>query len=202
VQPVAILAIFLNWRTSSLDRFIRNINKTGAVSCCSEDVANALTREANLAASKTVVELGSGTGAITKKLVEVLPKDTLFLALELNDKFVEETKKACPGVLVYHDSAENVKVYLNKHGKETCDCIISTLPWTLFDNDLQDRILNAIYDVLPEGGEFLTVAYTFAALLPAGKRFRGLIDKRFKKVSRTKPIWKNLPPVYVYHCKK
>ncbi len=185
-----------------MDRFIRNINKTGAIACCSEDVAEALTREANLADSKTVVELGSGTGAITEKLVEVLPKDTLFLALELNGHFVEETKKRCPGVLVYHDSAENVKVYLNKHGKETCDCIISTLPWTLFDEKLQERILSAIYDVLPEGGEFLTVAYTFTSLLPAGKRFRGLMEKRFSKVSRTKPIWKNLPPVYVYHCRK
>ena len=185
-----------------VDRFIRNINKTGAISCCSEDVANALAQRANLAGSKTVVELGSGTGAITKILIENLPKDTLFFALELNEQFVEETKKSCPGVNVYHDTAENIKVHLTKHGLETCDCIISTLPWTIFEKDLQERILNAIWDVLPEGGEFLTVAYTFSALLPAGRRFRGLMDNRFSEVSRTKPIWKNLPPVYVYHCKK
>jgi phosphatidylethanolamine/phosphatidyl-N-methylethanolamine N-methyltransferase len=185
-----------------VDRFIRNINKTGAIACCSEDVANVLTQRANLAGSKTVVELGSGTGAITKKLIEHIPKEALFLALELNEHFVEETRKCCPSAIVYHDTAENVKHYLNKHGKETCDCVISTLPWTLFDKELQERILNAIWDVLPEGGEFLTVAYTFAALLPAGRRFRSLIEKRFVNVERTKPIWKNLPPVYVYHCKK
>lgn len=185
-----------------MDRFIRNIHKTGAIASCSEDVANVLTLRANLADSKTVVELGSGTGAITKKLVERLSKDTLFLALELNEQFVEETKRCCPGVTVYHDTAENVKIYLNKHGKETCDCIISTLPWTLFDKELQERILNAIWDVLPEGGEFLTVAYTFAPFLPAGRRFGSLVKKKFANVHRTKPIWKNLPPVFVYHCKK
>lgn len=185
-----------------MDRFIRNINKTGAIGSCSEDVAIALADRANLQGSKTVVELGSGTGAITKKLVERLPEDALFLALELNEQFVEETRRCCPGTLVYHDTAENVKMYLNKHGKDTCDCIISTLPWMLFDEELQNRLLNAIWDVLPEGGEFLTVTYTFAPLLPAGRRFRALIEKRFKEVSRTKPIWKNLPPIYVYHCKK
>lgn len=185
-----------------MEHFIRNIKKTGAVSSCSEDVANVLAKYANLAKSKTVVELGSGTGAITKKLVEHLSQDALFLALELNEHFVKETKKNCPTVLVYHDSAENVKQYLQMHGKETCDCIISTLPWMLFDPALQTRILDAILDVLPEGGEFLTVTYTFATLLPAGRRFRNLIDNKFTSVHRTKPIWKNLPPVYVYHCKK
>lgn len=185
-----------------MDRFIRNINKTGAIACCSEDVAIALAERANLASSKTVVELGSGTGAITKKLLEHIPKEALFLAIELNEQFVEETKRRCPGAIVYHDTAENVKKYLNLHGKETCDSVISTLPWTIFDKDLQERILNAIWDVLPEGGEFLTVAYTFAAFLPAGKRFRTLMRSKFATVQRTKPIWKNLPPVYVYHCIK
>ncbi len=185
-----------------VDRFIRNINKTGAITCCSEEVANALASKANLARAKTVVELGSGTGAITEKILENLQKDALFLALELNEHFVEETKKRCPAANVYHDTAENVKIYLNKHGQETCDCVISTLPWTLFDKELQESILNAIWDVLPEGGEFLTVAYTFAPLLPGGKRFKNLIQKRFAHVTRTKPIWKNLPPVYVYYCKK
>ena len=185
-----------------MDHFIRNIKKTGAVSSCSNHVAEALTRHANLAHSKTVVELGSGTGAITKKLAEHIADDALFLALELNEHFVKETKKNCPNVLVYHDSAENVKHYLRMHGKETCDCVISTLPWTLFDQAQQVRILDAILDVLPVGGQFLTVTYTFATLLPSGRRFRNLLDSKFSSVVRTKPIWKNLPPVYVYRCIK
>ena len=185
-----------------MDRFIRNIKNTGAISCCSDEVASVLTKHANLAASKTVVELGSGTGAITQEIVKCLREDALFLALEVNEHFVEETKRRCPEAIVYHDSAENIRECLKKHNKESCDCIISTLPWTIFDDDLKERILNAIIDVLPEGGEFLTVTYTFATLLPAGRRFRSLLKSRFSSVKRTKPIWKNLPPVYVYHCIK
>lgn len=185
-----------------MHHFIRNITKTGAVSSCSEEVANVLSKRANLSQAKTVVELGSGTGAITKKLLEHINDDTLFLALELNDHFVNETRKSCPNAIVYHDSAENIAVCLKKHGKDSCDSVISTLPWTIFDGPLQERILQAIWDVLPEGGQFLTVTYTFAPLLPSGRRFKKLLHGRFAEVVRTKPIWKNLPPVYVYHCKK
>lgn len=182
--------------------FIKNIAKTGAISSCSEEVANVLTKHANLSQYKTVVELGSGTGAITKKILEHVSDDALFLALELNDHFVNETRKRCPSAIVYHDSAENIKSCLNKHGKDSCDCIVSTLPWTLFEPELQQKILHAIWDVLPEGGKFLTVTYTFAALLPAGKRFKSMLKGRFTNVERSKTIWKNLPPVYVYHCQK
>jgi phosphatidylethanolamine/phosphatidyl-N-methylethanolamine N-methyltransferase len=186
----------------ALDHFIRNIKKTGAISSCSSEVAKVLAESSNLAHFSTVVELGSGTGAITKKLIEYISPQALFMALELNAHFVEETKKRCPTAIVYHDSAENIKKYLNKHGKDTCDCIISTLPWTLFSEELQKKILSSILEVLPPGGEFLTVSYTFSSLIPAGRRFRSLMRGQFSEVRRTKPIWKNLPPLYVYHCKK
>jgi phosphatidylethanolamine/phosphatidyl-N-methylethanolamine N-methyltransferase len=185
-----------------LDHFIRNIKKTGAVSSCSSEVARILSESLNLASFDTVVELGSGTGAITKKLLQHVSPDALFMALELNEHFVEETRKCCPKAIVYHDSAENIKKYLNKHGKETCDCIISTLPWTLFNEELQKKILASILDVLPPGGDFLTVSYTFSSLMPAGRRFRKLMRGQFSEVRRTKPVWKNLPPLYIYHCKK
>jgi phosphatidylethanolamine/phosphatidyl-N-methylethanolamine N-methyltransferase len=189
-------------RLGLVDHFIRNIKKTGAVSSCSQEVAKVLVKTADLTNSKAIVELGSGTGVITKELLVHIPKDALFFALEVNDHFVAETKKCCPQANVYHDTAENVKIYLNKHGKETCDCIVSTLPWTLFDEPLQKRILDALVEVLPPGGQFLTVAYTFSGLLPAGIRFRKLLKSSFSQVKRTKPIWKNVPPVYVYVCKK
>jgi phosphatidylethanolamine/phosphatidyl-N-methylethanolamine N-methyltransferase len=185
-----------------VDHFIRNIKKTGAVSSCSQEVAKVLVKTADLQNSTAVVELGSGTGVITKELLGNIPENTLFFALELNSHFVAETKKCCPEANVYHDTAENVKVYLKKHGKETCDCIVSTLPWTLFSKDLQKRILSALFDALSPGGQFLTVAYTFSGWLPSGIRFQKLLKTKFSHVKRTKPIWKNLPPVYVYVCKK
>ncbi len=185
-----------------IDEFIKDLKNTGAVAPCSSEVAKAMIGCTELSKCKTVVELGSGTGAITEKLLQNISKETLFLALEVNPLFVKETKKKCPKAIVYHDSAENIKHYLEKHGQASCDCIISTLPWTLFSKEVQQNILRAITDVLKPGGEFLTVAYTFAGFLPAGIRFKNMLKGAFSIIERTKPIWKNLPPAYVYHCQK
>jgi len=183
-------------------RFLKDIKTTGAISSCSSEVAKALAERAFHSNPQTVVELGSGTGAITRKLVEGMPEEALLLALELNQNFAELTQECCPKAHVYHDSAENVKQCLGKHGKETCDCVVSTLPWTIFTRDMQKKILAAVLDVLPPGGEFLTVTYTFATLLPKGKHFKKLLTTNFSKIKRSKVIWRNLPPVYIYHCHK
>ena len=183
-----------------MDRFIRNIKKTGALSPCSQEVARVLTQTIDIASAKTVVELGSGTGAVTKKIAEELSPSALLLALELHPQFVVETKRACPRAFVYHDTAENLKKYLHKHGKENCDSVISTLPWTIFSFELQKKILDAVHDSLVVGGKFSTICYTFSSVLPRGRTFQGLLRKNFRNVQRTKAIWLNFPPVYVYHC--
>ena len=185
-----------------MDEFIKDIKNSGAIAACSDDVAQAIIDHAHLQRCETVVELGPGTGAITQKLVEELSDETLFLALELNPHFAETTQKKYPRAIVYNDTAENIKYYLNKHEKAECDCIISTLPWTLFTKELQQRILQAVTEVLKPGGQFLTVTYTFTGFLPMGIHFRKLLKETFSTIERTKPIWKNLPPAFVYHCKK
>jgi phosphatidylethanolamine/phosphatidyl-N-methylethanolamine N-methyltransferase len=183
-----------------MDRFIRNIKKTGAISPCSQEVARVLTRTVNVASAKTVVELGSGTGAVTKRIAAEISPHALLLALEVHPHFVIETKRACPRAFVYHDTAENLKKYLQKHGKENCDSVISTLPWTIFSFELQKKILDAVYDALAVGGGFSTICYTFSNMLPRGRTFQSLLRKKFRDVQRTKAIWLNFPPVYVYHC--
>jgi phosphatidylethanolamine/phosphatidyl-N-methylethanolamine N-methyltransferase len=185
-----------------MDEFIKDLKNTGAVAPCSDNVAKALMKHASLHDSKTVVELGPGTGVITQRVLENISDDTLFLALDVNPHFVAQTQKKCPKAYVYLDTAENIKLYLKKHGRDSCDCVISTLPWTLFSKELQEKILSAVMEVLQPGGRFLTVTYTFTSLLPSGKRFRNLLRDTFTSIQRTKTIWKNIPPVHVYYCQK
>lgn len=185
-----------------MEHFIKDLKNTGAVVPCSDVVGQTIINYANLKQCQTVVELGPGTGVITKKIIENISSDTLLLALELNAHFAEETKRKYPQAIVYHDSAENIKFYLEKHGCDTCDCIISTLPWTLFGEENRIKILQAIVEALKPGGEFFTVSYTFTGILPAGIHLRTLLRQHFSSVYRTKPIWKNFPPVHLFCCKK
>lgn len=177
---------------------------TGAIAPSSKALAEAITDLANIKEANVIVEFGPGTGVFTEVIERKKKPSSFFMAIEVNPSFVEATKKRCPNVYVVHDSAENTLKYLKEAGYDSCDIIISGLPWTRFEDELQDRLLNATYECLRDGGKFLTFAYCFSPLVPSGKRFfKNKLPKKFNnKCTRSPIILKNFPPCHVYICEK
>lgn len=176
--------------------------QTGAIMPSSKELLKLIIQTAKISTRRCVVEYGSGTGVFTKEIRDKLDSDALFFCLETNKEFVDATKKKCPEAIVYHDSAEYITKYLKKNGRTNCDCVISSLPWAIFKPELQERILQATYEALEKGGVFLTYAYLQGMIMPGGKSFKEQLHKTFKTVRKTKVVWKNLPPAFVYACKK
>jgi phospholipid N-methyltransferase len=79
---------------------------------------------------------------------------------------------------------------------------VSGLPWAGFAATRQTRILDAVVASLRPGGWFTTFAYVHAAGWPPGRRFRRLLEARFSEVERSRVVWKNLPPAFVYRCRE
>jgi len=183
-------------------QFLLNYKKTGAITASSDHLGMAFIDAANLVQAKTVVELGPGTGALTEKILEHINPSANFFAIEINKHFVKSTQKRCPDVPVYHDSAHNLTKYLKRHGVRSCDCVISGLPWTLFNKSTQYELLNAIQKGIEPWGEFLTFAYVHGLLLPNGKFFRQKLNRNFKDINTSRIVWKNTPPAVVYHAFK
>ncbi|MBS1266306.1 MAG: Ribosomal RNA small subunit methyltransferase A [Candidatus Woesearchaeota archaeon] len=183
-------------------QYIKNPIKTGAITPSSKGLAKLITKTADLPRKETIVEFGSGDGVITEQIIEKIDSRATFFSIEINQEFVRQTKKKCPKATVYHDSAKNVDKYLAKQDVEKCSCIISALPWAVFDNNLQKELLSAAYKSLEEGGEFLTVAYFTGVFFPKGIRFKKLLDSKFRIVKKTRIVWWNILPAFVYHCKK
>ena len=179
--------------------FIRNPGFTGAIASSSEELAELITDQAKLKDKKLILELGSGTGIFTEKIMNKKNKCSHFIVLEINPHFVNETKLRVPTALVYHDSAVNIKKYIK--GKKA-DCIISGLPLANFNSELQDELLNSIVSSLKPNGIFLTFAYLPGAALASGRRFKQKIGSKFKEVKTTRIVWKNLFPAFVYVARK
>lgn len=179
---------------SFLKQLLKNPIEIGAIYPSSIKLSQLITDTARLYQKKCVVELGSGTGVFTKEIINKISSKCLFFSLEINEQFVKETKKNCPKAIVYHGSAQDIKIYLLKHNQNTCDCVISGLPWATFNQKSQEKLLDAIYESLGEGGEFLTFAYIQGVFLPTGIKFRKLLNKKFKKVKKTKIIRKFWKP--------
>ena len=179
-------------------QFIRYPGATCAVAESCGELAELITDAAELSQASMVVEFGSGTGVFTEKILEKTSEDTRAFALEVNAEFVEATQRRCPQAVVYYDSAVNVARYLKEFGVEKCDRIICGLPWASFPEEMQDRLLDTISDVLEPGGKLLTFAYVHGLFLPAGRRFRRCLSSRFQRVTATRIVWQNLPPAFVY----
>ena len=179
--------------------FIRNPGFTGAIASSSEELAELITDQAKLKDKKLILELGSGTGIFTEKIMNKKNKHSHFIVLEINPRFVNETKLRVPNAKVYKDSAVNLRKYLK--GKKA-DCIISGLPLANFNPKLQDELLNSVSSSLKSNGIFLTFAYLHGTVLISGRRFKQKMDSRFREVETTRTVWKNLLPAFVYVARK
>ncbi len=183
-------------------RFLANPGIVGALCPSSPALCREITSNINIESAEAVVELGPGTGAITDEILARLNPQTKFVAIELDNKMYESLRKNRPALNVVNDSAENLPEIMKDADIRYLNAIISGLPWAAFPEKLQCGILNSITDSLSEGGYFTTFAYLQGLLLPAGQRFKKLLNKSFKEVAVSRVIWNNIPPAIVYRCKK
>jgi phospholipid N-methyltransferase len=189
-------------RLHFLKAFLRKPMRVGAPCPSSPALARAMLQDCDLKSARTVVELGPGTGAFTRLILERIGARTLFFALELDQTCVARLREALTRVTVYHDSAERLAHYLSQHGREQAEVIISGLPWTNMRPQIQDRILDAVLECLSPKGVFTTFAYAHAYWLPTAVRFRKRLKEHFSSVKTSRLVWRNVPPAYVYRCRR
>ncbi len=185
-----------------LKQFLAAPGTVGACSPSSKGLAKVLVEEAGVARASFVVEFGPGTGAVTSAITENLSDGAQFLAFEVNPEFVRILGEKHPQVKVVQDSAVNAKKYLEEMGSDTCDAIVSGLPFASFDERLQDELLEASRAVLSPGGRFVTFGYFHTPYLPRGRRFRKKLFQFFPHVGITPIVWRNIPPAFVYSAEK
>lgn len=180
-------------------QFIKDPKHTGSLISSSKYLAMAMTK-ANIENAKNIVEIGPGAGVFTKKILQKKSRNSNFFVMEINPNFVKILKKKFPNLDIENQNANNILKVMKDKKIDELDVVISGLPWAIFSSKEQDELLKNIYDSLKKDGEFLTFAYAFPTI--NGRKFRRKLYATFKNVRRSKVIWKNLPPAYVYHCTK
>lgn len=191
-----------NGSGSFLQQFIRHPVQIGAVVPSSKRLARKMVEWLELGTARAVVEYGTGTGAFTPTILESLDPRCRFFGIEIDPRLAEIAHERLPGVTVYQDSAANVRELCRKEGIEAVDAVVCGLPWAAFPGSMQIEFMDALVSVLRPGGQFVTFAYLHGLPLPAARRFRRLLPRYFSKVSRSPTVWGNLPPAFVYRCRR
>ncbi len=161
-----------------------------------------MVQHAELKGATAVLEYGPGTGVFTSRILRELGPQSKFAAIEINPRLASIFRAAHSGVTLFEDSVENVRAICDSMQIVTVDCVISGLPWAFFPESLQIRFLDQMMRVLKPGGQFITFGYLQSLALPAARRFASLLPVYFKSVSRSSVVWLNVPPAFVYRCRR
>jgi hypothetical protein len=96
-------------RSPPLPADVRENATNGRRHCArSRALAAEIIRQAGVKRARTVVELGGGTGAFTRSIVDQARDDALILSIEINPTFAKILSSRFERVCVFADSAERV----------------------------------------------------------------------------------------------
>ncbi|MGH3871020.1 MAG: class I SAM-dependent methyltransferase [Pseudonocardiaceae bacterium] len=181
---------------------LRNPATIGAVVPSSSQLAARLTAVVPRVGQPVVVELGPGTGSATTAIEHRLAGRGRHVAVEIDPVLAEYLRTEHPGVEVLVGDARELARLLAEHQVAAVDAVVSGLPWSLIDADVQRAIVDATARSLRPGGSFTTFAYVHALPMTRARQFRALLGEVFDEVLTTRTVWWNLPPAVTYVCRR
>lgn len=161
-----------------------------------------MVEQAGLEQADAVLEYGPGTGAFTDYILREMRPQSQFAAIEINPRFAAIFRAAHPDVPLFEDSVENVRALCDSMHIAWVDCVVSGLPWAFFSKSRQISFLDQTMRVLRPGGRFITFGYVQSLALSSGRHLAGLLPEYFKSVSKSRIVWSNFPPAFIYRCQR
>lgn len=172
--------------------------RTGAIAPTSRRAAAALARSVPATGRPVVLELGAGTGSITRALHDRLPTGGRVIAVESDADLAEYLRESVPGADPVCADARDLEAVLDDAGVHRVDAVISSLPLTLMPSRSRASVLSGAARRLDPDGEFVTITYQPSWSSPARMLATDMADV-FTQVFSTGPVWANLPPGRLVH---
>ena len=158
-------------------------------------LAQSLIRHSKMAPGHHVLELGCGSGAITKYILDQRDMLASYTGVELDSTLVDFLQTAYPGESFLNISADNLKEHIQDNSMDT---VICSLPWTMFPSELQESITQEIIRVLKPGGRLATFICVHSLTYPGAPRAKKIFKQHFAGFEKKEIIARNIPPATVY----
>lgn len=131
----------------------------GSIVPTSAVTARKMASVANPHSDLPVLELGPGTGAITKAILARGVKPEKLVAIEYTTDFYEHLVKLYPGVHFINGDAFNLDKTLGDLKDQKFDCAISAVPLLNFPMQARVALVESLLDRLPPGRPFIQISY-------------------------------------------
>jgi phosphatidylethanolamine/phosphatidyl-N-methylethanolamine N-methyltransferase len=152
-------------------------------------LADAIARHVELERPGPVLELGAGTGSLTRGLVRAGCPPERIIALEREPRLVTVLRREFPGMTVIEGDATRIGEYLEGRA-ERLSAVVSSLPIKWFPVEAQRAIVKQCFELLGPSGRFLQLTNAFSSPLAIDQL--GIAGQEICR------IWLNLLPAQIW----
>lgn len=176
-----------------LKAWIAGPSVTGSVAPSSRMLARAVAEHVDPSAPGPVIELGAGTGPVTEALLARGIEERRLILVEFDPKFCALLTRRFPAAAILRGDAYDLPGTLAALPPISPSAIVSGLPLLLREPAVRAKLLADAFALLAPGAPFIQFTYGLQSPMPPGA-----VAALGASMSRSRPIWLNLPPAYVW----
>jgi phosphatidylethanolamine/phosphatidyl-N-methylethanolamine N-methyltransferase len=175
-------------------RWLSNPWRMGVPVPSSKGLARAMAAQlSDMEPEDYVLELGPGTGAVTKAICQAGVSPQRLVIIEREAAFIESLKRDFPDALVLQGDARNLNALLHAHNIRQVAAVVSSLPLLSIPGEIRKAVVHEAFKALKDNGVF--IQYTYGLLSPVPGRLQRAVGIRGRVAKR---IWRNFPPARVW----
>ena len=140
-----------------------------------------------------VIELGAGTGEVTKALLAAGIAPGRLVLVERDPEFASFLRRHFSGPRIVEGDAARLPRLLADHGIAPIAAVVSSLPLLSLPSDVVTGIVHGVFEALPRGAALVQFTYGPTPPVPRALRERLHLDG-----AHGKRIWRNVPPAVVW----
>src|SRR5262245_17169402 len=146
-------------------RWLANPLQMGSIIPSSAALCRRVVRHTRRAADEAVLELGAGTGVISRALLDGGVPPERLIVVEIVPEMAAHLRAVLPGVEVIEGDARRLPILPPRHGHGRIGSLVCGIPLLLLPLTEQRRFITAIEAVAPGRG-FLHYSYCVTSPLP------------------------------------
>jgi phospholipid N-methyltransferase len=167
---------------------VLNPRSTGAVLPSSKYLAQTIASHVHLSEQSILVELGAGTGAITKALLATGIPPQKMIAVEYAPSLAKNLREHFPEINILEGDAALLSDLLQRE-ERSVEMIVSSLPLRSIPKETRQAIFSQISKVLSPQGQYIQFTYDL--------RTQDHYYPSHYQLKKSFIVWLNIPPARV-----